>query len=231
MKEKELPAYTNKSFTCPHCGIYSQIQWHMDKAIKTGDSDQEQIYFFGQCVCCEGVLCFKHEYMLSGIFCDVVEKRGTSTMLYPKNFFIILNEGMPKNVREVCEEASLVLGTSPRASCALLRLALQELIKYLKENISEYSELKGGNLCDDICGVVNVGNFNQLQKDKLQKAMDSIRLIGNNAVHPSELNINDNLEIARTLFDMINFIVKEVVVKPKEFEKKLEEVQKYYEKK
>lgn len=128
---------------------------------------------------------------------------------------------MPENVKEIYEEASLVLGDSPRAACALLRLALQELMKYLKENIQIYSELKLGNIKNDIEEIINIGNFYQDQKEMLEKAMNSVRLIGNRASHPSELDINDNPEIANILFEMINFIVGEIITKPKEREERL----------
>ncbi|EJI1141088.1 hypothetical protein ND217_001802, partial [Campylobacter jejuni] len=45
--------------------------------------------------------------------------------------------------------------------------------------------------------------------------------IGNKASHPSELDINDNSEIANILFEMINFIVGEIITKPKEREERL----------
>ncbi|HED6124635.1 TPA: DUF4145 domain-containing protein [Campylobacter jejuni] len=140
---------------------------------------------------------------------------------FPREVAIPPEENMPENVKEIYEEASLVLGDSPRASCALLRLALQELMKYLKENIQIYNGLKNRNINEDIKEIINIGNFYQEQKESLEEAMNSIRLIGNKASHPSELDINDNSEIANILFEMINFIVGEIITKPKEREERL----------
>ncbi|EOH9779396.1 hypothetical protein ACME7D_001293, partial [Campylobacter jejuni] len=77
------------------------------------------------------------------------------------------------------------------------------------------------NINEDIKEIINIGNFYQEQKESLEEAMNSIRLIGNKASHPSELDINDNSEIANILFEMINFIVGEIITKPKEREERL----------
>ncbi|MDD7567815.1 MAG: DUF4145 domain-containing protein [Helicobacter sp.] len=142
-------------------------------------------------------------------------------MFFPREVAIPPEENMPENVKEIYEEASLVLGDSPRAACALLRLALQELMKYLKENDQRYNGLKNRNINEDIEKTIDIGNFHQDRKETLKEAMHSVRLIGNKASHPSELDINDNPEIANILFEMINFIVGEIITEPKERKEKL----------
>lgn len=58
---------------------------------------------------------------------------------------------------------------------------------------------------------------------KVQKALDIVRITGNNAVHSiKEIDINDNPEIAYKLFEMLNFIVQEMITRPKEIEKLFE---------
>ncbi|WP_415663473.1 DUF4145 domain-containing protein [Vibrio taketomensis] len=34
---------------------------------------------------------------------------------------------------------------------------------------------------------------------KIQQALDSLRVVGNNAVHPGQINIDDNAEVAYKL--------------------------------
>jgi len=39
--------------------------------------------------------------------------------------------------------------------------------------------------------------------------MDSLRVIGNNAVHPGEMDLTDDTEAASALFNLLNFVVEE----------------------
>jgi hypothetical protein len=49
---------------------------------------------------------------------------------------------------------------------------------------------------------------------QVQQALDFCRVVGNNAVHPGELEINDTPEIAHNLFAMMNFIVEDRIARP-----------------
>ena len=53
---------------------------------------------------------------------------------------------------------------------------------------------------------------------KIQQALDLLRVVGNNAVHPGQINFDDNSEIAQKLFGILNFIAEELITKPKELE-------------
>jgi len=48
--------------------------------------------------------------------------------------------------------------------------------------------------------------------------LDVVRVIGNNAVHPGEISIDDNPEIAQALFGLINVIVENRIAEPKRIE-------------
>ena len=41
-----------------------------------------------------------------------------------------------------------------------------------------------------------------------RKAFDLVRIIGNNAVHPGVINIQDNPAIAYKMFELLNMIVE-----------------------
>jgi uncharacterized protein DUF4145 len=50
---------------------------------------------------------------------------------------------------------------------------------------------------------------------QIQQALDVIRVVGNNAVHPGELDPGDIAEMVSPLFELTNQIVEEMISKPK----------------
>lgn len=211
MNKYTKPYFEGKAFNCPHCGAYSSMDWGY--FYNNNGWKQVEGYSFSNSTCLH---CRKSAIWYSK---DEIHK-----IFFPREVAIPPEENMPENVKEIYEEASLVLGDSPRAACALLRLALQELMKYLKENVQIYNELKNRNINEDIEKTIDIGNFHQDQKETLKEAMNSVRLIGNKASHPSELDINDNPEIANILFKMINFIVRQIITEPKKIKEELNEL-------
>jgi len=53
---------------------------------------------------------------------------------------------------------------------------------------------------------------------RIQKALDIVRVIGNNAVHPGVLDITDDIETASKLFELVNHIAYSMITQPKEIE-------------
>jgi hypothetical protein len=103
---------------------------------------------------------------------------------------------MPESIREDYEEARGVFLTSARSAAALLRLAIQKLCKELGE--------KGKHIDTDIGELVKKG-----LPEHIQQALDIVRVIGNEAVHPGELNVRDDPKIAKQLFELVNEIVED----------------------
>lgn len=110
---------------------------------------------------------------------------------------------MPRSVVGEYNEARSVFGRSPRAAVALLRLAIQKLMVELGE--------KGDNINDDIKSLVATG-----LPALVQQALDFCRVVGNNAVHPGEIDLNDTPEMGQHLFEMINFIIEDRITRPKQ---------------
>ncbi len=112
---------------------------------------------------------------------------------------------LPPDVRADYEEAASILDRSPRGATALLRLALQKLMPHLGE--------KGKNIYDDIKSLVAKG-----LDPGIQQALDALRVIGNNAVHPGELDLRDDRDTAAALFGLINYIVDQRITHPQKLQ-------------
>ena len=115
------------------------------------------------------------------------------------------NTDLSEDIKRDYLEAALILQKSPRGATALLRLAIQKLCKQLGE--------EGEDLNKDIANLVKKG-----LPVKVQQSLDILRVIGNEAVHPGELDLRDDQATAEQLFKLINFIVEKMITEPKEIE-------------
>lgn len=111
---------------------------------------------------------------------------------------------LPEDCKKDYLEARAIEAQSPRAAAALLRLVVQKLCKHFGES--------GKDINTDIMNLVKKGLSVQLQQ-----ALDTLRVIGNEAVHPGEIDLNDNQQITSSLFGLINLIVRKMITEPKEF--------------
>jgi len=95
---------------------------------------------------------------------------------------------------------------SPRGAAALLRLAIQKLCLHLGG--------KGENINEDIKLLVKEKGL----PEPARHALDAIRVVGNNAVHPGEMNVDDTPDVVAKLFAALNFVVQTTITVPKEME-------------
>jgi hypothetical protein len=64
--------------------------------------------------------------------------------------------------------------------------------------------------------VLDIYRYRCLGKGGLQKALDVVRVIGNQAVHPGVMDLKDKRETAGKLFELINLIAHDRITYPKE---------------
>ena len=109
---------------------------------------------------------------------------------------------LPEKIRPDYDEASSILDESPRGAAALIRLAIQKLCKEIGQ--------PGENLNENIAALVKSG-----LDPLVQQALDAVRVIGNNAVHPGQIDLRDDRATAERLFDLLNVIVERMISVPK----------------
>ena len=52
-------------------------------------------------------------------------------------------------------------------------------------------------------------------KVQIQQALDTVRVIGNESVHPGEMDLRDDRDTALALFRIVNLIVETEITEPK----------------
>lgn len=189
MSEYVLPEYGIDGFNCPYCNAYAHHQW--------GECFDD--YELGDMLCIEGE---PVEYSTCRR-CDSTAFWIDEQMIYPlARMAPPANSDLPDDVKEVYEEAAAIAGLSARAACALLRVAIEMLLKHLghlEEN---------DNINDSIKKLVQTG-----LDETAQQALDVVRVAGNNAVHPGTIDFNDPTDVS-SLFRLINLIVNRFITDP-----------------
>lgn len=195
------PILGKGEYHCPHCNVYAkQFYAHLHTLVQfnwTSAVDGQSL--FNESVAKEWIVTKCQR-------CGQIAFWYKENMIYPKKSIAPPpNTDLSEEITTDYTEAANVLSDSPRASAALLRLALQKLCKKLGE--------KGININDDIKSLVAKG-LNPL----VQKSLDALRITGNNAVHPGEINLTEEPEKVVKLFGLINFIASKMITEPKEIE-------------
>jgi len=186
------PKYRESAFNCPNCGAFAHQRWRLrveSDEYEGGGGESTRLSRINVSVCDR---------------CHKFALWEDDRLFFPPMYVAPLpSTDMPEDVGGDYEEARAIFNQSPRGAAALLRLAIQKLVIVLGES--------GENLNADIGNLVKKG----LRAD-IQKALDVVRVIGNNAVHPGLIDIKDNPTMALSLFKLTNIIVEDMITKPKE---------------
>lgn len=230
------PTLGEKSFSCPHCGAIAHQTWYklytegyskdngpwmpgsdlIERIEKNRELDDKQtlVSFFKRKMTKE---LFREPHQNSSYLsielvnlhaslcysCDKYSLWIADDLLYPTNPSEVLpNEDMPEDVKLEFLEAAKIVDKSPRGAVALLRLCVQRLMPHLG--------LQGKKIDDDIGELVKRG-----LDGRIQKALDVVRVVGNNAVHPGQIDLRDDKTTASKLFGLVNIIVEAMISTPK----------------
>ena len=209
------PAIDQRAFSCVHCGAFSKQFWYsthvhpvpMDstphlvrgvglaklKKQKVGDiaTHDRPVLYPGKQICDEsaGNLWIAHCYNCKEISIWIADR-----LLWPQGGDAPPpNPDLPEDVKRDYDEAASVLNLSPRGAAALLRLAIQKVCKELGQS--------GKNINQDIAALVQKG-----LDPRVRQALDVVRVIGNSAVHPGQIDLKDDRAVAKHLFGLVNLI-------------------------
>lgn len=211
---------------CPHC----LVEFHDDprqkivREVKEKD-EVEGLYTIGYwviesrfCPACNGFIA----YLISK---DEDEEPIERFIVYPKvSTRPPCPPEVPKNIMEDYNEACLVLQDSPKASAALSRRCLQNILR-------EAAKVKPTNLSDEIQEILDSKNL----PSYIATSIDAVRNIGNFAAHPNKSTSTGevlpvepeeaewNLDVLEALFDFYYVQSAKIQQKRDALDKKLQE--------
>lgn len=174
------------AFNCPHCHAYSNQVWRTLATYEVSRWKTLDDWMASKCVHCERDSVWKG---------DRIYFPDASDAPLP-------NPDTPDSIVADYLEARSIVNASPRGAVALLRLALQKLCKHLGQT---ESTIDGA-----IKGLVAKG-----LPPKVQEALDGLRVVGNEAVHPGVIDLKDDRATALTLFGIFNFVVERMITTEK----------------
>ncbi|KWF60029.1 DUF4145 domain-containing protein [Burkholderia pseudomultivorans] len=240
MSKTVAPAASETAFNCPHCGALTSQTWHQLHSVRLSEpsrvpyfpspddqaemladeeldeesrerfakylkrlqsgapfitADKRNVFADGEignvhlseCYNCRGVAIWVHD-----------------RLVYPEIAPSILpNDDLSEDVKADFIEARSILSVSPRGAAALLRLAVQKLCVQLGE--------PGKHIDTDIASLVKKG-----LSPKIQRALDIVRVVGNESVHPGEIDVRDDVETAAKLLTLVNLVAEQMITHPRE---------------
>lgn len=190
------PDRLRRSFTCPHCGTLSVMHYVVfnfigEQFISMSENDpraNNRMHIASCQNCKKKIIWIDNVY----VYPDIVAEEA--------------NPDMPDSVKQLYDEAGLIYNKSPRAACALLRLAIDRLCNELGETDRDINK--------NIGALVKKG-----LPEAVQKALDVVRVVGNKAVHPGQIAFDvDDTNTAVMLMRLLNIIVERMIADPKEID-------------
>lgn len=196
------PEHGLSPFICPHCNVAAKQEW-FGRLAGLPDGEGTPVPFPGyhaaQCHGCGLPSLWRLNKAKGG--------DGCWELAYPQR-----QESpppavaMPSPVLEVYLEARAIAHDSPRASAALLRMAVELLLDHLGA--------EGKVLNDKVAWLVRQGVARNLQQ-----ALDAVRISGNKAAHALQIVADEPREVSDLLFRLVNYIVETLVSGREEIER------------
>ena len=184
----QMPGFGQDAFNCPHCGAYAHQNWA--NLLQDGYYTEIRIATCERCR--EGTIWYKEKQLWPRIAAGPLPSKD-----------------LGDEIIALYNEARDVASLSPRSAAALLRLCTEMLVQHLcRESSINYRDLNQG-----------IGELVQLGLPvQMQQALDTLRVVGNDAVHPGQINFDDDSETVMSLFGFLNLIANDRITQPREIE-------------
>ncbi|MFG6718638.1 DUF4145 domain-containing protein [Burkholderia pseudomallei] len=242
MTKTVAPATNETAFNCPHCGALTSQTWHQLFTNRLGNSNR--VPYFPSAADQEDILADdgldaearqalerylnrlstgapflssrqRHDYIDYEVgnihLSECYNCHGLAIWVHDRLVFpeiepsVMPNPDLSEDVKADFIEARSILNVSPRGAAALLRLAVQKLCVQLGES--------GKHIDSDIASLVQKG-----LSPKIQRALDIVRVIGNESVHPGELDVRDDVATATELLSLVNLVAEQMITHPREID-------------
>ncbi|EUB82769.1 DUF4145 domain-containing protein [Pseudomonas sp. GM30] len=192
------PEFNKAAFNCPHCHAFAGMTWEM---LTLGGFRSPMGFISAQCQSCKERSIWRSR-ALDRDFSLTPEKVLEADMVYPLSVSAVpAHSQMPELIRDDFEEARQIASISPRSAAALLRLCLEKLCQHLTGTTNKIDT--------QIADLVEKG-----LPRKIQQALDTVRVVGNEAVHPGTLDLRDGEKFVYPLFQLINLIIEDQIASP-----------------
>ena len=180
------PELLKPNFQCLYCKITTQHEWRE----LTSKELQGSIHYTSL----EGLDNFKISICYS---CDRIAMWHNDKIIFPNTTHQPpAHAEMPDLVKQIYNEAASISQLSPRASCALMRCAVEALVINVGYK---------GSLFESIGQMYKEG----LIDDAIKDSLDIVRLTGNDSVHGNQIDMNEETDIDY-MFILINEIVESI---------------------
>lgn len=203
---------------CPHCGVEilpSFVQHFLGS---------DNLNWSAYSMCCPNPEC--HRIIIDLGCAENINFSGNKTCLVgEKKRTRVYPVTTERNFKKQCiddrfwndyEEACKTLAVSPKASAALSRRCLQNILR-------EKGGIKKGNLSDEIQQIIDKRNLPSLLADSI----DAVRIVGNFAAHPTkDKSTGEIVEVetgeAEWLLDVLEDVMDFYFIQPQKFAERKE---------
>ncbi len=221
MESDREPQLYLSPFRCPYCRVVAQQDWQQlywqdddssfnDAFIRATLLVDKHITFFlftAQCSNCTKASVWRAEGSSDG---EGAAKYVNGRMLFPsKSSTEQLPEGAGDVAVQCYSEAKSIADKSPRAAAALLRVTIEAVCRQvLGERNGTLAEL-----------IEKIGEKHHLSETVLD-AMTALRLIGNSAVHPGQIDLEnrDSNTTVNELFMLADYIYEQIIELPRKIQ-------------